>query len=242
MYIAADDASKSPAISISSESKIGNPLEQFCFDSRWFSRSFLNYLNGICFLKKHIDCSLLSSVLEIGGGFGTLGEILLQAGEYSYVDVDIPPTAAIATYYLKCIASHRIIDYSITRLMDRIAIPEKGTSMVICPWQLPKVEGAVDLFVNYISFQEMEPDIVKSYLHQVDRLKARYVLLRNIREGKAKKSQNVIYGVTNPIIGSDYDRFLGNYRLIESNVVPFGHRTIDGFHSELRLYERAPSE
>ena len=32
---------------------------------------------GICFLKKHLDKNeKINTVLEIGGGFGTLGEIL----------------------------------------------------------------------------------------------------------------------------------------------------------------------
>ncbi|MBT3967466.1 MAG: putative sugar O-methyltransferase, partial [Gammaproteobacteria bacterium] len=41
-----------------------------------------------------------------------------------------------------------------------------------------------------------------------------------------------------PTLSGDYDRFLPNYRLIATNVNPFGFRTLDGFHSELRLYRR----
>jgi putative sugar O-methyltransferase len=227
-----------PEIGSLSESTIGNPLEHFCFDGRWFSRSFLNYLQGIVFLKRHVNCMQVSTVLEIGGGYGTLGEILFKAGHYAYVNVDIPPTAAVATYYLKSIAGQSLIGYEETKHMNPIAVPSKGTQMVICPWQLPRLEGLVDLFVNFISFQEMEPEIVRSYLNQIDRLKVRYVLLRNMREGKAKMSASVEYGVQNPVQGSDYDLFLRNYRLLATNVVPFGHKTVDGFHSELRLYER----
>jgi hypothetical protein len=84
----------------------------------------------------------------------------------------------------------------------------------------------------------MEPEVVKQYLHQVDRLETTYVLLRNLREGKAKKSENVVYGVEIPVTGSDYDLYLNNYNIIATNVIPFGYRTIDGFHSELRLYKR----
>jgi len=59
-----------------------------------------------------------------------------------------------------------------------------------------------------------------------------------MREGKARMSETVEYGVRNPVCGSDYDMFLKNYRILATNVIPFGHRTADGFHSELRLYER----
>ena len=238
VYMAGDEKDKSPDISTLSESKVGNPSELFCFDNRWFSRSFLNYLHGICFLKKNIDCSTISTVLEVGGGFGTLGEILHQAGNYTYIDVDIPPTAAVSSYYLSEVCGENFLDYTKTRQADSIPIPEIGTKMVICPWQLPKIEGNVDLFVNYISFQEMEPEVVKNYLQHVNRLKTRYILLRNLREGKAPKSKNVAYGVETPVTGADYDNYLKNYKLISTNVIPFGYRTVDGFHSELRLYER----
>ena len=73
-------------------------MEQFCFDGRRYSRSFLNYLRGLTFLKKQADLSGLGRVLEIGGGYGTLGEILHTSGAgIRYIDVDIPPLAAVAS-------------------------------------------------------------------------------------------------------------------------------------------------
>jgi hypothetical protein len=102
----------------------------------------------------------------------------------------------------------------------------------------PKVQGEVDLFVNFISFQEMEPDVVQNYLLQVDRLRAKFVLLRNLREGKQKFKTSGGLGVKDPIQGQDYNTFLPNYELIDTNTTPFGHRTEDGFHSELRIYQR----
>ena len=73
----ASNIDKHPYIDRASESKIGHPEEQFTFDGRSFSRAFLNYLLGMSFLKKVCDTSDIHTVLEIGGGYGTLGEILL---------------------------------------------------------------------------------------------------------------------------------------------------------------------
>jgi hypothetical protein len=177
-------------------------------------------------------------VLEIGGGFGTLGEILLQAGDYSYINVDIPPTAAVSSYYLAQQSGMHFSDYRQTRALSSIPVPAAPHQMVLCPWQLPAVQGSIDLFVNFISFQEMEPQVVRNYLQQVDRLGARFVLLRNLREGKQVRSAQHQYGVEQPILGRDYDDLLPAYALQATNVYPFGYRTIDGFHSELRLYRR----
>lgn len=223
-----------------SESAVGAPLEQFEFEGRALSRSALNYLNGLSFLKQHLGSEVagIRHVLEIGGGFGTLGEILLQAGEFSYINVDIPPTAAVSGFYLAQQPGIRFTDYRHTRELSTIPVPSAPQQMVLCPWQLPKVQGKIDLFVNFISFQEMEPHVVENYLQQVNRLSARFVLLRNLREGKAVKSVQHKYGVEKPILGSDYDGLLPGYELMATNVYPFGYRTVDGFHSELRLYRR----
>ena len=236
--MAGDNMSKAPNLSTLSESKIGNPPEHFCFEGRWFSRSFLNYIHGLIYLKQHVDTNRIQRVIEVGGGFGSLGEILHQTGTCAYVDVDIPPTAAVASYYLANQPGSQFASYIETRQLETISFPGVGTQMVLCPWQLPRLQGNVDLFVNFISFQEMEPHVVENYMRHVNRLECRHVLLRNLREGKAKKSDKIIYGVESPTLGSDYDRFLPNYRLVGTNVMPFGYRTIDGFHSELRLYER----
>ena len=239
VVLAGDDSEQQPDLSRVSESKVGAPVEHYEFDGRWFSRPLLNYLLGLVFLKRHVDTSTIRTVMEVGGGYGTLGEILLQAGEYAYVDVDIPPTAAVSTYYLTQLEGAVVETYDRTRELERIPVPPPGTQMVLCPWQLPHLEGNIDLFVNFISFQEMEPPVVRNYLDHVDRLGARFVLLRNLREGKPVRSAEVIDGVQEPIRGSDYDEFLGRYTLVATNTVPFGFRTIDGFHSELRLYERS---
>jgi hypothetical protein len=93
----------------------------------------------------------------------------------------------------------------------------------------------VDLFVNFISFQEMEPHIVKNYLGHVARLGTRWVLLRNIREGQVRWNDSSSFGVDTPILSDDYLAMLPGYELVERNVLPFGYRTVDGYHSELLL-------
>lgn len=236
-YKAANNSEINPSTTEFSESKVGRPSEHFDFEGKCFSRSSLNYLNGLSFLKQHVDTENINCVLEIGGGFGTLGEIL-AASNTTYINVDIPPTSAVSTYYLSNVIESNFVDYLSTREMKEIPVPAVGGQMVLCPWQLPKLVGAIDLFVNFISFQEMEPNVVSNYLKQIDHLQPQYILLRNMREGKAVKSSTVTYGVETPILGSDYDSFLGNYNLVATNVFPFGYKTQDGFHSELRLYKR----
>ena len=239
VLLASDDAASRPYLHNFSESKVGNPKEHFEFDGKFFSRSSLNYALGLSFAKKHIDFSKINTVLEIGGGFGSLGEILLKSDDsIKYIDIDIPPTSNVSSYYLKeCFGRELVSDFSDVQNLEEIRIDDLNRANVLCSWQIEKLVGKVDLFVNYISFQEMEEDVVANYLNHVSRLEADWVLLRNMREGKQLKSEHR-FGVNKAIKSEDYGNMLEGYELIERNIHPFGFKTVDGFHSEILLFKR----
>ena len=152
--------------------------------------------------------------------------------------MDIPPTQFVADYYLKSVlGADQVTGFDELLNHKQINISELKPASVLCSWQIEQLQGDVDLFVNFISFQEMEPDVVSNYLYHVDRLKVRWVLLRNMRQGKQKQSMGNV-GVKTPILSDDYRSMLPNYRLIECNVHPFGFETVDGFQSELQLLKR----
>lgn len=243
VLLAADNQAQLPHLHTFSESTIGAPVEQFVFDGRRFSRSSLNYLLGLAILKKHLNGDIPRTVLEIGGGFGALGEVLMCSGirGIHYIDIDIPPTSFVAQYYLmEVLGKDRVSTFAQTADALSIEISALRRAATLCAWQIEKLQGQVDLFVNFISFQEMEPHIVKNYLGHVTRLKTKWILLRNLREGKQLRTYDCL-GVGKPILGDDYLSMLPGYELIERNVLPFGYRTVDGFHSELLLLKRKQS-
>lgn len=181
------------------------------------------------------------TVLEIGGGFGTLGEILSQAGltDWRYIDIDIPPTATVAEWYLRqAVGDDRVLGYSQTRDADTLEIGNLPPISVLMSWQLPRLQGTIDLFVNFISFQEMEPPVASNYLRLVSNLAPSWVLLRNLKEGKQRRQHPDSVGVDEPILGDDYAAMLPEYALVERGAMPFGYLTVDGFHSELLLFRR----
>jgi putative sugar O-methyltransferase len=240
VFIAADKPAMPPRLSHFSESDFGNPVEQFEFDGKKFSRSSLNYLLGLQLLKQYLDDDI-HTVVEIGGGFGTLGEILAKSdiSNLRYIDIDIPPTSFVAETYLKAaLPDKTVAGYMDTRQLESIAIKQLPEISVLSSWQLPKLTGTIDLFVNFISFQEMEPNIVQNYFHHIDRLQSKWILLRNIREGKQVKKHKDDLGVAEPIRSDDYINMLANYTLVTRQVHPFGFKTVDNFHSELLLFKR----
>ncbi|MCB5189977.1 putative sugar O-methyltransferase [Methylobacillus arboreus] len=240
VLLAADDAHKLPYLHTFSESKVGNPVEHWEFDGKKYSRSALNYILGLALLKRHL-VDVPKTVLEIGGGFGTLGEVLTYSGIQGirYIDIDIPPTSYIAQYYLaEVLGKKNVATYAQLKAEQTIEIDALPTASVLASWQIEKLQGKVDLFVNFISFQEMEPEIVSNYLQQVVRLQTTWILLRNMREGKQVRKKPDDIGVDIPIKSEDYLSMLPGYELVERNVFPYGYRTVDGYHSELLLLRR----
>ena len=241
MLSAADNLSRKPYLHHFSESSYGNPVEQFTFDERNFSRSSLNCLLGLFMWKNHVEDLEELNVLEVGGGFGSLGEILASAGFLRWKYIDIPPNSFIAEKYLSAVlGASNIAGYADTQSIGEIVIDELPIASALCSWQVQKLVAHIDLFVNFISFQEMEPPVASNYLLHVDRLNAKWILLRNLREGKQLLSADCSVGVKTPTKSKDYIQMLPDYRLIEQNVIPFGFQTIDGYNSELLLFKRLP--
>jgi len=224
-----------------SESSDGNPIEHFEFENRYFSRSSLNYLLGVSFLKKHFPNFIPETTLEIGGGFGTMGEILGKSSlkNFKYIDLDLPPIFLIAENYLKNAFESEDLTFfdHFEDNGEKIQISELSNFTFLPNWKIDNLEGKIDLFVNFISFQEMEPDIVKNYIRGIQKLEPDLVLLRNMKEGKQTAKDGQV-GVKEPIFTKNYLEYFSSFELVASNVLPFGFSTVDGFNSELLLLKR----
>ena len=223
-----------------SESKIGSPTEHFNYGGSWFSRSSLNYLLGLCFLFSVFPKFRPKRVLEIGGGFGTLAEILGKSNliNLRYLNLDLNPMFSIAKDYVTevFIRDKRL---SVTDQIPKteFSMNELETFSFFPNSKIEYLTGTIDLFVNFISFQEMEPEIVKNYANNVVRLKPKLILIRNLREGKQIQKGDDL-GVKTPILKENYLEMFSDYSLAKNNVLEFGHRTADGFNSELLLFKR----
>ncbi len=209
-----------------SESEIGGG-ERFRFEGNNYSKSFLNYCRGLALLKKKQKIEPPISVLEIGGGYGTLGEVLLKSSDDSfYINIDIPPVAAVSSYYLiELFGEESVLTYEKAREMETIdidVIKKDFRCAILCSWQLPKVRNTVDLFVNFISFQEMEPDIVKNYVRLVQPLTSKYVLLRNSKYGKNIAHKEGEIGVLEPTGTDDIIGYFDQFDLLARDSYAFG--------------------
>jgi hypothetical protein len=69
-------------------------------DEVGWGRPYLNYLLCLAALSRHVETEP-TSFLELGGGFGTLGKIVMRRNAAArYVNLDLPPLLTVAAYYL----------------------------------------------------------------------------------------------------------------------------------------------
>jgi hypothetical protein len=151
--------------------------------------------------------------------------------------------AAVSTYYLQQVfGKENVLTYTESRDLDVIdldVLKARYKAVVLCPWQLPKLIGTVDLFANFMSFQEMEPDVVSNYINYVQPLVSGHVLVRNSALGK-KTAKNlgdvgVIEQVKSAFIRDAFDAF----ECVASDAFVYGEENETGsYQSEVSVLRR----
>ena len=234
-----------PAFMSVGESLVGDGLLHE-FEGRNYSKASLNYLRGLALLQKTLGPSdpWPRRFLEIGGGSGCLGEIVLQNGEDNkYIDIDIPPVLTAATYYLKEIFGHDAVcsyrDTAGWTTIDLDHLFDQHRAATLPSWQLPKLSGSVDCFVNFVSFQEMEPHVVENYIKTVQPLTMHYVVLRNSHHGKRTSASDAEVGVATPTTIDMMISWFNDFEVVTRDSITFGEESRFGkFRSEIVIMHR----
>lgn len=187
------------------ESRVGQPPQAYPVAPGYdmtVGRAYNNYQLLLAALSQHVS-QAPKSFLEIGGGFGVLGEILQQRDpETRYLDVDIPPLLTVASYYLTTLFGRdRFTIYDeYVAASGPIDVPHSG---VLPNFRLPDITSTYEVFVNSFSFQEMEPDVVDNYIGLVCDKGIEYAVSLNSRDGKQKASAAGEHGALDPVKADD---------------------------------------
>lgn len=99
----------------------GSPDIIQSFNGRQYTISFLRYFFQYLQMAKLLDFNELHSIVEVGGGYGGLAEVILKLHPHiTYVGIEIPPQSYISQQYLTAVFPGKTLNYSETRNMPAI--------------------------------------------------------------------------------------------------------------------------
>lgn len=135
-------------------------------------------------------------VADLGPGWGRIGYVLAQVNpRISYVLLDIPASLLVSSTYLPqrlpgcSVGTYR--DARAIERIDKVVLRDKSLWFLGTQDLQRMTEGAIDLFMNVASFQEMGEKQVNSYLGVVNRVASGgAVYLRNDWEGARSRYAN----------------------------------------------------
>jgi len=143
------------------------------FKDKKISHFYIEKLNTIDYIAKKINLNSKKSLLEIGGGFGVFTHLAIELFNIKkIIFIEISPTLYVASQYLKSFYGDSVIDYSKTRLKNKISFSNNNKIEIFCilPHQINYVQTEVDLFFNSHSFCVMEEKIIKEYILRIKRI------------------------------------------------------------------------
>ncbi len=152
-------------------SLLGNCFSKVSIEGHEISTHYLNLLEQHDNIAKHIQFSEASKVFEIGGGFGTNIHLLLENYKNirKIIYLDIPPNLYVGTQYLKSFYGDAVLDYKNLKDLDSIKFSEEEKVEIFCitPWQIEKIEGPIDIFMNSHSFVEIPKIVIENYVNKM---------------------------------------------------------------------------
>jgi putative sugar O-methyltransferase len=146
-------------------------------DGRLMSWDMLISIHAVLGMAE-IDNRILTeplSVLDLGAGWGRIGYVLKTLNpSLTYIACDIPVSLLVAESYLPTVLPDEPVHgYMDSRWdsFDHDRLIKDGGIRFCGSHDLPRFEpGAIDMFVNVASFQEMTMEQVELYMNEIGRL------------------------------------------------------------------------
>jgi putative sugar O-methyltransferase len=152
-------------------SLLGGCVDYVEVGDRRIATYYLNVLHQHDRIAGNCRFTDVSSILEIGGGFGANVHCLVENYPKlrKVVYLDIPPNLYIGTQYLRAIYGPAVIDYQQTRGLSKIEFSDTDNLeiLAIAPWQIERLALRIDLLYNAHSFVEMPAHVIANYAHHV---------------------------------------------------------------------------
>ena len=150
-------------------------VSSFKYLNKKYSCHYLEMADRISKLSKQFNFNDISSLFEIGGGFGANIHFLITnfPNIKKILYLDVVPNIYVGTQYLRRFYKDNIKDYSDLKNLDTISFSKNNELEILCipPWLIEKVDDNIDHFHNAASFVEMPKKIVENYVKFIRKFK-----------------------------------------------------------------------
>jgi hypothetical protein len=161
---------------------LGNPYGYNVSGMIISNNSFYNDYRSF-FCSRLIDQIPHPVVAEIGGGYGGFAYSLLKRDVVkTYMNFDVPENLIVSSYYLSmAFPEKRILLYDNGPVKLDIETIRQYDIILLPNFMLPEIADlSVDLFINTISFSEMEFSTVAAYFGQIARACKKFFYHENL--------------------------------------------------------------
>lgn len=156
-------------------------ISSFKYLNKKYSCHYLEMADRISKLSKQFNFNDISSLFEIGGGFGANIHFLITnfPNIKKILYLDVVPNIYVGTEYLRRFYKDNIKDYSDLKNLDAISFSKNNELEILCipPWLIEKVDANIDHFHNAASFVEMPKKIVENYVKFIRKFKTKEISL-----------------------------------------------------------------
>ena len=156
-------------------------ISSFKYLNKKYSCHYLEMADRISKLSKQFNFNDISSLFEIGGGFGANIHFLITnfPNIKKILYLDVVPNIYVGTEYLRSFYKDNIKDYSDLKNLDTISFSKNNELEILCipPWLIEKVDANIDHFHNAASFVEMPKNIVENYVKFIRKFKTKEISL-----------------------------------------------------------------
>ncbi|MCB1101273.1 MAG: putative sugar O-methyltransferase [Kiritimatiellae bacterium] len=204
---------------------VGSPTDYFRIGHSRYTVRMLSYYLRYCFVESHVRFRGDEVIVELGSGSGFQVEVLkkLYPG-LTILCFDLPVQLFLCESYLEQVLGREgIVSAAETLHWKDLSGIQPGKVHFLGNWMHPMLrELPHDLFWNAASFGEMEPEIVRNYLGDVQD-QASWIYLLQARMGKEVRGKHAVH---QPTTFADYDRMLSRQTLQEEQDAWQAHRRL----------------
>jgi|GEM_PF-926066 len=164
---------------------IGNPYGYRIGGAMLHPNAFLGHYRANFCAQLVKQQSVRPVIAEIGGGVGLVGYYLLQRGRnLVYIDFDLPENLFVASYFLSmAYPEKRILYYKDAQSKIDQSVFSNFDIVLMPNFMVQNLDDlSVDLFVNTISFSEMDYENIVEYMRQIERTCKTYFYHENLAD------------------------------------------------------------